>query len=70
MALCPQYGPQSPCHQALPMLKDHMPQPHAELEQARERAGRRQAAMTALQDAELRGGLHDAHHAQNCSTPA
>ena len=41
-------------------------QPHAELEQARERAGRRHGGDEALQYADLRGGLHDAHHAQNC----
>ena len=34
---------------------------HAELEQARERAGRRHADNQALQDAELGMGLHDPH---------
>ena len=40
-------------------------EPHAELEDARERAGRRQADHQPLQDAELRIGLHDAHEAQD-----
>ena len=40
-------------------------EPHAELEHARERAGRRHADHQALQDAELRLDLHDAHHAQD-----
>ena len=40
-------------------------EPHAELEEARERAGRGQADDEALQNAELRIGLHDAHQAQD-----
>ena len=64
-ALWPQYGPQSACHHALPMRVGAHAEPHAELEDARERAGRRQADHEALQDAELRIDLHDAHHAQD-----
>ena len=40
-------------------------EPHAELEHARERAGRGQADDQPLQDAELGIGLHDAHQAQD-----
>ena len=40
-------------------------EPHAELEDARKCAGRRHADDQALQDAELRIGLHDAHEAQH-----
>ena len=40
-------------------------EPHAELEDARERAGRRHADHEALQDAEPRIGLHDAHQPQH-----
>ena len=40
-------------------------EPHAELEDARERAGRRHADHEALHDAEPRVRLHDAHEAQH-----
>jgi hypothetical protein len=40
-------------------------EPHAELENARERAGRRQADHQALQDADLAVRLHDAHQPQD-----
>ncbi len=40
-------------------------EPHAELEQAREGAGRGQADHQTLQNAELRIGLHDAHETQH-----
>ena len=40
-------------------------EPHAELEDAREGAGRGQPDDEALQDAELRVGLHDAHQPQH-----
>src|SRR5205085_62319 len=41
------------------------PEPHTELEDARECAARRHADHEALQDTELRLDLHDAHHAQD-----
>src|SRR4051794_13052819 len=40
-------------------------EPHAELENARERAARRYPGDEALQNAELRISLHDAHEANN-----
>ena len=40
-------------------------EPHAELKDAGEGRGRRHADHEALEDADLRRGLHDAHHAQD-----
>ena len=40
-------------------------EPHAELEQARESAGRRQTDNESLQNAEIGVGLHDAHEPQD-----
>ena len=65
IALCPQYGPQSRLPPRAAERVGAHAEPHAELEDARERAGRRHADHEALQDSQLRLDLHDAHHAQD-----
>ena len=70
IALWPQYGPQSPCHHAPPSVYGMHPEPHAELKQPREQAGRRQADHQRLQDAELRMRLHDPNQPQSPSRRA
>ena len=63
MALWPQYGPQSACHQALPIVHERMPSRMPNWKMRANALVEGRPDHQALQDAELRIGLHDAHHA-------